>query len=182
MPLPGSAPTVIVAPRSPYDSDRSVIHFGEKVWSSAPAIVHGVIGNWTVNGIHQRQSGQVLGWGNIIYYGGDIQLNPRGVDGAFDTKQFNIKSAEQLSSNVRTFPSAFSNLRQDSPNSYDFSAVKTFPIWETMKLQYRCEWFNAFNHAVFNGPSTSVTSSGFGKITAVNNIPRVIQMALRLTW
>jgi hypothetical protein len=155
---------------------------GKKIATNANRLLNGLIGGWIVSGIYQRQSGQVLGWGNILYDGGDINLNPRGVDGAFDTTHFNTKSAEQLSTNVRTFPSAFSNLRADGPNNFDLSAIKQFPIRERMNLQYRCELFNAMNHAVFSGPNTSPTNAGFSKITSVNNLPRVTQMALRLTW
>lgn len=74
------------------------------------------------------------------------------------------------------------DLRADAANNYDFSAIKQFPIHERLSLQYRCEWFNAFNHPVFSGPSTSPTSSAFATISAVDNLARVIQMGLRLTW
>jgi len=49
-------------------------------------------------------------------------------------------------------------------------------------LQYRCEFFNTFNHAVMNGPNLSPTSSAFGTVGSVYNLERHIQVALRLTW
>ena len=66
---------------------------------NANRVVNGAIGGWIVNGIYQYQSGQVLSWGNVIYYGGDLQLNPRGVDGAFDKTRFNTRSTEQSGPN-----------------------------------------------------------------------------------
>jgi hypothetical protein len=51
-----------------------------------------------------------------------------------------------------------------------------------VNLQYRAEFFNMFNHPVFNGPNLTPTSSAFGTISGVYNLERHIQMALRLTW
>jgi hypothetical protein len=53
---------------------------------------------------------------------------------------------------------------------------------EKVNLQFRCEFFNALNHPVFLAPALSPGSTGFGAITGQNNLPRTIQMALRLTW
>ncbi|HWB86326.1 MAG TPA: TonB-dependent receptor [Bryobacteraceae bacterium] len=155
---------------------------GKKFGSNMPALVNGVIGGWILNGIYQHQTGAVLSWGNVIYYGGDINLNPRVVTGAFDTTQFDRKSAEQLASNVRTFPLTFGDLHADGVNNLDLSVIKRFPIRERLNLQYRCEWFNALNHPVFSAPNTTPTSSAFATITSVDNLARVIQMGLRLAW
>jgi len=155
---------------------------GKRFLPSAPAVVNGIVGGWIVNGIYTQQSGPVLTWGNVLYFGGDLQLNPRAVSGAFNVNLFDRKSADQLSSNIRTFPLTFGDLRGDAPNNIDFSAIKQFPIHERLRLEYRCEWFNAFNHAVFSNPSTSPTSSAFATITSVSNLSRVIQMSLRLAW
>ena len=42
--------------------------------------------------------------------------------------------------------------------------------------------FNALNHVQFGPPSTSPTSSSFGIITGQYNLPRNVQMALKLLW
>jgi hypothetical protein len=155
---------------------------GKRIAAQAPRLANAIIGGWGINGIFQKQSGPVLSWGNLIYYGGDIQLNPRHVDGAFDVTRFNRVSNQQLASNIRTFPLTFGNLRADGPNNVDLSAIKNFSIREKLRLQYRFEMFNAFNHPVFSGPSLSATTSAFGTISSVDNLARVIQMGLRLTW
>jgi hypothetical protein len=155
---------------------------GKKIGSNVPKLVNGIIGDWNINGIHSRQSGGVLGWGNVIYYGGPLQLDSHNPNRMFDITQFNRNSTQQLASNLRTFPSSFGSLRADSPNNYSFSAIKQFPIRERLKLQYRCEFFNAFNHPVFRSANTSPTSSAFGTQSAEDSLARVIQMALRLTW
>jgi hypothetical protein len=51
-------------------------------------------------------------------------------------------------------------------------------------VEFRAEFFNAFNHANFNNPSGSYTASSantsFAKITSTVGDPREIQFALKL--
>ena len=35
-----------------------------------------LLGGWVINGIYTYQVGAPLSWGNAIYYGGDLHLNP----------------------------------------------------------------------------------------------------------
>ena len=149
---------------------------------TAHALVNRFIGGWTVNAIYTVQPGPPLGWGNVIYLGGDVRLDPRAIDGAFDITRFNRNSQQQLGSNIITFTSQFSTLRQDGVNNLDFSAIKNNAITERVNLQFRCELFNALNHASFNPPNLSPTSSAFGTITSQANLARSIQLALRLVW
>lgn len=155
---------------------------GRAVGATVHPLVNRLIGGWTVNAIYTRQAGQPLGWGNVIYYGGGLQLDPRAIDRAFDLTRFNRNSNDQLGSNIRTFPSQFSTLRQDGVNNLDFSVIKNNAITERVNLQLRCELFNSLNHPSFNAPSLAPTSSAFGTITSQANLARSIQMALRLVW
>jgi hypothetical protein len=60
----------------------------------------------------------------------------------------------------------------------DLSLFKQFPIKESMKIEFRFEFFNAFNHANFANPASSLTNpSIFGKVSSTVNDPRQIQMA-----
>ena len=155
---------------------------GKTYLTNVNRVVNQVVGGWNVNMIYTLQPGSPLTWGNVIYYGGPINLDPHHVDGAFDTSQFNIVSNQQLSLNRRTLPSRYSNLRQDGVNQVDFSVIKSMHITEKLALTYRCEFFNSTNRAIFNAPDLSPTSSTFGKITGQANTPRRIQMALRLVF
>jgi hypothetical protein len=72
----------------------------------------------------------------------------------------------------------------------DFSLVKRIPIREGMGLDFRAEFFNLFNHPLFQmsgGPSGMQdirAPSSFGVIneTTQDNGQRVIQLALKLTF
>jgi hypothetical protein len=155
---------------------------GRRFGAGANRIVDGLMGGWSINGIYTLQDGAPLSWGNVIYLGGPLHNNPRGVNGVFDVTRFDRDSTHQLVDNVRTFADRFSNLRQDGVNNVDFSAIKQVHFLESLQLQYRCEFFNLFNHPLFNGPNLTPTSSSFGLLTSQSNLPRRVQMALRLVW
>jgi hypothetical protein len=147
------------------------------------AIFDRIIGGWIVNGIYSYESGGPAGdWGDILYYGAPLDWNPSNPDHVFNTAAFDRVTADQLSNHIRTFPTRFGNLRLPPSNNVDSSILKNTRIRERVMLQYRCEFFNTFNHPVFNGPNLTPTSSAFGTVGSVYNLERHIQMALRLTW
>ena len=67
----------------------------------------------------------------------------------------------------------------------DISVTKMTRIGERQSVQFRAEFFNAFNHAQFAMPSTigstslRVDNPNFGLITATSVNPRIVQLALR---
>ncbi len=65
-------------------------------------------------------------------------------------------------------------------NNVDFSAIKQFHFREQVALQFSTEFFNLFNRPIFTGPNLTPTSSSFGLLTSQSNLPRRVQMALRL--
>jgi hypothetical protein len=54
-------------------------------------------------------------------------------------------------------------------------------VTERFKLQFRAEFFNAFNHALLNNPDTTVADSNFGRITSAR-APRIVQLALKFNF
>jgi len=65
----------------------------------------------------------------------------------------------------------------------DWSVYKNFSMPEEMKLQFRTEFFNVFNHPYWNDPGTTMPATGvFGVITAKSLNPRTVQFALRLSF
>ena len=72
-----------------------------------------------------------------------------------------------------------------NPPSYNVDALmeKSTQIREGLNLMFRAELFNALNTVDFSGPTTSVTSSTFGKITlSQSNTARQVQFSLRLKF
>ena len=61
----------------------------------------------------------------------------------------------------------------------DLSGFKNIKFNDRMRMQFRAEAFNVFNHTNPDTISTSATSSLFGKVTAYRD-PRILQLALKL--
>ncbi|MBV8890930.1 MAG: hypothetical protein JO266_02975, partial [Acidobacteria bacterium] len=70
-----------------------------------------------------------------------------------------------------------------SRTNFDLALEKTTDlVGENMKLAFRVEAFNLLNHAEFKNPaSTRVTSPQLGVVSATYD-PRILQVALRLTF
>jgi hypothetical protein len=69
--------------------------------------------------------------------------------------------------------------------NFDISVVKRTPLGglrEGANIEFRAEFFNAFNTTQFGNPNTNVSQANFGLIsgTAVN--PRIVQLALKLNF
>ncbi|MGB8258760.1 MAG: carboxypeptidase-like regulatory domain-containing protein [Terracidiphilus sp.] len=65
----------------------------------------------------------------------------------------------------------------------DFSLIKQIALpRKEMGLNFRAEFFNLFNHAQFGLPVNDVSASGFGSVNSTVNNPRLIQLALKLTF
>jgi hypothetical protein len=145
--------------------------------------VDSFVGGWQLSGILTLQSGPTLGWGNYIYFGGPLNLNPHQPNGlAFDTTQFVTTSSLQLADNIRTFDNQFNNLRRDAVKQFDTTLSKSFKITERKYIQFRIEAFNLTNRVTFGGPQTNPTNAAFGQISSQANTPRRIESGLRLVW
>jgi hypothetical protein len=64
---------------------------------------------------------------------------------------------------------------------WDFAAYKSFAIRESVKLQFRSEFFNITNHTNFGIPDSKTTDAAFGTIR-VTYPSRQIQFALKLMF
>jgi len=64
----------------------------------------------------------------------------------------------------------------------DASVIKQFALPKEMGLNFRAEFFNLFNHAQFGLPVNDVAATGFGAVNSTVNNPRLVQLALKLTF
>jgi len=65
----------------------------------------------------------------------------------------------------------------------DFSLIKQFNLpRREMGLNFRAEFFNLFNHPEYGMPVADISASGFGAVNSTVNNPRLIQLALKLTF
>lgn len=160
---------------------------GRRLGAQLPKAVDLLAGGWQLNGVFTHQSGDPLTWGNIIFQGDihNIALSgdQRSVDRWFNTGAgFVRNSTQQLASNIRYFPFRLSGVRGDGQNMLNLSLIKSFPITERIKFQFRAEAYNALNHPNLTDPNLSVTSGAFGTITAQNGGPRSFQLAAKIAF
>lgn len=65
-------------------------------------------------------------------------------------------------------------------NNFDIGVHKSTDLTERLRMEFRAEFFNVFNHAQFTNPSGNITDgSDFGKVIRVRD-PRQVQFALKL--
>jgi hypothetical protein len=160
---------------------------GRALLGNAGRFTNAIIGGWQVNGIYVWQSGPALGFGNAIYYGGDLKDvvlsgDERTIDRWFDTSKFERNSALQLVSNVRVLSARFGGIRGPNPSNWDLSALKNTKITEKVKVQFRGEFLNAFNHPFFATPGTDPANTAFGTISATRGYARRIQLGIKLMY
>jgi hypothetical protein len=64
----------------------------------------------------------------------------------------------------------------------DASLIKDFALRREMGLNFRAEFFNLFNHPQFGMPVNDVSAPAFGSVNSTVNNPRLMQLALKLTF
>ena len=148
-------------------------------------------GGWQLANTYLYQMGGPILWVNgstnnnadYIYFGGPLNVETRNTDEtAFDTSRFDTRSTAALQYHIRTFSTAFPDLRADGINEVSTSMLKKFSLGEKRYFQVRCELFNSINHATFAAPNTQQSNSAFGTITAMGNRPRYVQIVARLVF
>ncbi|HKZ79348.1 MAG TPA: TonB-dependent receptor [Pyrinomonadaceae bacterium] len=154
-------------------------------WNKAADLV---LGGWQLSGIHTIQSGlgltATLGGDTVLNIGGERRARPNivgdpnlsnpTVERWFNTDAFKVFSPK---------PQAFGNagvgiMRGPGYVNFDFTLAKNFQVTERVRMQFRTEFFNAFNHANFGPPNIARESGGFGQILSASNA-RIIQFGLK---
>jgi hypothetical protein len=147
-----------------------------------------VLGNWALGGVVVAQSAAPftvttqVNTTNAFSAGplrADVLGNPNLSDHLL-SRWFDIDAFRQPA------PLTFGNqgvniLRADRKFSTDLSVIRSFPIRERMRLQFRAEFLNAPNHPDFGQPGKSLGGAGFGVVSSADDA-RTIQLGLRLAF
>ena len=80
-----------------------------------------------------------------------------------------------------TAPRVLPNTRGPGQANADISFIKNTQLGER-SIQFRAEFFNAFNRPEFGQPDRNFGSGTFGQISYQANLPRQIQFALKFYW
>jgi len=73
-------------------------------------------------------------------------------------------------------------VRGPDQRDFDIAITKETSVRENLKVEFRWEFFNAFNTPQFSNPSTDDSLTGFGSITSTSVNPRIMQVALKLKF
>ncbi len=172
--------------------DRRHIFGVHYIWEvpffhKAPRIVYNILGGWQLTGSTRLTSGAPLtitcATNSANSYGGG-SLRPNLVgdpEGPRTIAEWFTKAAFQQPA-ANTFGNAGRSLVTGPGYAItDLTIGKNFQINERFRLQYRAEFFNAFNRASLSGVGTSLGNTSFGTVTSAGE-PRLIQMGLKLTF
>jgi hypothetical protein len=111
-----------------------------------------------------------------IYNGGKLHFtNPRSNQPYFDPSLFSLEPLGVLNTSARRF------FHGPGINNFDMSLLKDTRVTERVSVEFRAEFFNAFNHAQFNNPSGDINSSAFGVVNSARD-PRIGQVALKMLF
>lgn len=157
-----------------------------KRWGGDLPVARDIIRGWEFSGITEFQTGQPL-----------PITQPNNTHGFTEAQRPNVIANPVLSSgqtleqwfNTAAFVEAPEFTLGDSPrfplhgpglNNWDLALQRNFMIRERLKLQFRGEFYNAWNHAQFSNPNGSITSPSFGAINGTSEAGRVTQLVLRI--
>jgi hypothetical protein len=156
-----------------------------------------IVGNWQLSGIWSVMTGTYFtptlatgvtntaeGSGlfssgaerpNCSAAGGNLNSNQRSIDQWFNVGAFSIPQ-------TYTFGNCgpYSLLGPGYFNA-DLGVHRIFNVTERVRLTFRWEMFNAFNHVNFSNPNASIGASTAGQISATQPA-RSMQLALRATF
>jgi len=150
-----------------------------------------VVGGWQVSGVFNTRSGYPLntyatdnsgtGANHAQYADEIVGCNPntgftRSKTKWFNTACFTVPAVGRLGNEPRN------DIHGPRYTDTDISAFKSFAIREGMSVQYRSDFFNAFNHVNYYLPASNISQpASFGQILSYGPA-RIIQMSLKLIF
>jgi hypothetical protein len=170
---------------------------GKRFLSGAGGAVNKIVGGWQVNGINTYRSGTpigVSGGGALPLFGGGNRPNWISPNVRSSVSMGSFDPAKDRYLNIDAFsqpaPYTFGNAPPRLPHvrtpfyfNEDFSIFKNTFLTETIRVQFRAEFYDIFNRVVFGGPSANINNpTTFGIIGGQANTPRIIQFALKLIF
>jgi len=161
------------------------------------------VNGWAVSGVTTIQSGDRLtitdAAGGSVYGGvstSRAQLCPGSTNHSIETSgsaesrlsnYFNASAfcpAPVIGDGTGYGDSSDGVVRGPMQDNSDITISRLFPLGSSEKraLDFRAEFFNAFNHAQFSDPGTGFGNGNFGVIQSTSVAPRIIQFAAKISF
>jgi hypothetical protein len=172
----------------PIGKDKTLLH-------GAPGWVDQIVGGWHLSSVIRYRSGLPTAVAGDLAYNANywlsslailtspvktgVQIDQNGNPSIFG----NTGAANSFADELPGHSGTLAALRLAPLFNTDLTLAKTFRLpREGMRLQFRAEAFNLFNHPNFTNPSLSLTSPlTFGEFQGVMD-PRTMQFALRFEF
>ena len=163
-----------------------------KFYKGSTGFAKQAVNGWELSSVIQLQSGTPFSV--LTNDTAFIQARANYVPGCDPAEGGSVRSRLDMYFNTACFSSAtadaaggFGNTGRNilhGPNqkNVDISVVKFFPVTERTKVEFRSEFFNAFNNVSFQNPDSVIASPSFGQILEPSTGPRVIQFALKVNF
>jgi hypothetical protein len=168
---------------------------GRKFGSNWNGVANTILGNWEITVIEKVTSGFPIfvvdsanGSGVNFENNGNSLNRPNQTcdpsSGSHTLGQFFNTSCFSAPANGELGTASRSPVSGPDFVNTDFSVIKHFALpREGIRVDFRAEFFNLFNHAQFGAPGADLNSPiTFGAISSTVNNPRVIQFALKLAF
>jgi hypothetical protein len=165
--------------------------FGKgKKFQSHNAVLDNIIGGWQFNGIGRFTSGAPF----TVVMSGDIAntgntgnyMRPILVGDPVPSDQ---SPSNWLNKSAFEAPAPFTygnvgrnTVRSDGYKGLDLSVFRKFPLTESKQLEFRAEFFNAFNTPVWGIPQRNFSSRNFGRVSGTVSAARQIQFGLKFIF
>lgn len=166
---------------------------GRALGGGMSAPMDGVIGGWTFSGITTFSSGSPQpiqtqdesNTGEGLPFAGELAgCNPNNVSGGKGRREW-FNTACFVNPAFGTYGnSRLGAITEPGIENWDISIEKAIPIHfpsDATRVQFRGDFFNAFNHTQWGPPSENLTSTTYGQITTTRD-PRIVQASLRLSF
>ena len=161
---------------------------GSRILNQTPVLSQ-VIGHWKVSTVAQFQMGypyNVSQGDTLGLFSGGQYVTKVG-NPSLDRGSRTVQKWFNTAAFATTAPNAFGNAPRASlygpgQNVWDISLMRDIPIGERMRVTFRADAHNAFNHPQFSGLGTSITTpKTFGTVTGAQD-PRTLLLVGRLTF
>ena len=160
---------------------------GKQFGHDMPEAANAVVGNWSINPIVSWHTGFPLTISGGNSSGTNSPENRPNCNGPVSyPKTVSVQGMQWFSPGAFSQPAAgtFGDCPAQGPvigpgyADVDISMQKNFPITETMKVQFRTDFLNLFNHPNFAVPNFSFGTPTFGVINSSQDA-RQLQFALK---
>jgi hypothetical protein len=173
---------------------------GKRIGGGMNSVLNAIIGGWQTNGIVRITAGRPLipgldssnpipTWSQRPNLAEPLRRASTNAQASTDTDTGTsyFANPDALSQpddfTLGSSPRTITSVRQPGARDVSMSLFKEFPlsgIREGMRLEFRAESFNTFNHPQFAGPNATVGASDYGFISSTVNSPREMQFGLKL--